>query len=170
VHLSCYIIGSLHRRIKAQQLIHEPSRALGLIPTVGTRTVEFIRGAGRLNSDGHQSHMFLFIPLLFGFQDKRTVVDPTAHVCPKCHNVSVVRASSRMWFSFFLVRVIPLKKKHIWICSICNWHVPTQNGWEPAVSTGNAGWDVSQPGYEHAYQTPHSTGYQPSYDSPPRGY
>lgn len=32
-----------------------------------------------------------------------------------------------MWFAFFLVRVIPFKKKHIWICTICNWHVPTQS-------------------------------------------
>ncbi|KAF8479179.1 hypothetical protein DFH94DRAFT_632546, partial [Russula ochroleuca] len=96
--------------------------------------------------------------------------DATGHVCPKCHNVSVVRATSRMWFSFFFLRVIPLKKNHIWICSTCNWHVPTQNGWEPALPTGDAGWGVYQPGYQHAYQSPHSTGYQPSYETPPHGY
>ncbi|KAH9998172.1 hypothetical protein BJV74DRAFT_241935 [Russula compacta] len=114
--------------------------------------------------------MFLFIPLLFGFQNKLRVIDPTPRVCPKCHNATVVRATSRMWFSFFLLRLIPLKKNQIWICSTCNWNVPTQSGWEPALPAGNAGWNPYQPGYQHAYQSPHPTGYQPSYDSPPLGY
>ncbi|KAN0124085.1 hypothetical protein V8E52_002575 [Russula decolorans] len=114
--------------------------------------------------------MFLFLPLLFGFQNKRRVVDPNARVCPKCHNVSVIRATSRMWFSFFFVPVIPFKKKYIWACSICHWYVPTQNGWEPALPTGNPGWGQNQPSYQQPYQSPHSTGYQPSYDSPPQGY
>lgn len=95
---------------------------------------------------------------IVGFQDKLKVVDGNPRVCPKCHNgkdhvpfpaarfpltlamiltvcsylpplVTVVRASARMWFSFFLVRVIPMRKKQIWICSTCNWNVPVQNGY-----------------------------------------
>ena len=95
---------------------------------------------------------------IVGFQDKLKVVDANPRVCPKCHNgkvhvpfttarfpltlaliptvyscippsVTVVRASARMWFSFFLVRVIPMRKKQIWICSTCNWNVPVQNGY-----------------------------------------
>ncbi|KAI9458019.1 hypothetical protein F5148DRAFT_1221439 [Russula earlei] len=114
--------------------------------------------------------MFLFIPLLFGLQDKLKVVDANPHVCPKCHNVTVVRATTRAWFSFFFVPIIPFKKKHIWICSTCNWNVPTQDRWEPALPAGNAGWGLHQPGYQHTYQSGQLTGYQPSYDSPPRGY
>ncbi|KAI0256459.1 hypothetical protein BJV78DRAFT_281148 [Lactifluus subvellereus] len=101
---------------------------------------------------------------------KVKVIDSTPRVCPKCHNVTVVHATSRMWFSFFFVRLIPFKKNHIWICSTCNWHVPIQNGWEPALPAGNGGWGSYQQGMEHPYQSPHQMGYQPSYDSPPRGY
>jgi hypothetical protein len=42
--------------------------------------------------------------------------------------------------------------------------------WEPALPTGNPGWGQNQPSYQQPYQSPHSTGYQPSYDSPPQGY
>ncbi|KAH9001512.1 hypothetical protein EDB92DRAFT_1827101 [Lactarius akahatsu] len=112
--------------------------------------------------------MFLFLPILFGFSDKLKVIDSTARICPKCHNATVVRATSRMWFSLFLVPLVPFKKNHIWICSTCNWHVPIRDGWEPALPAGNVGWGSYQPGYQYAYQSPHQ-GYQPSYGSP-HGY
>jgi len=104
------------------------------------------------------SPLYSLLSSIVGFQDKLKVVDGTLRVCPKCHNgnptptpltsglgfghlddstvysylspsVAVVRATTRMWFSFFLIRVIPFRKSHIWICSTCNWNVPTQNGY-----------------------------------------
>ncbi|KAH9961202.1 hypothetical protein BGW80DRAFT_1181727, partial [Lactifluus volemus] len=96
--------------------------------------------------------------------------DNTPRVCPKCHNVTVVRATSRLWFSLFLVRLVPFKKKHIWICSTCNWHVPIQNGWEPALPAGNGWLGPYQQGTVQPYQSPNQMGYQPSYDIPPHGY
>ncbi|KAI0295574.1 hypothetical protein BC826DRAFT_909126, partial [Russula brevipes] len=92
--------------------------------------------------------------------------DGTPRICPRCHNATVVRATSRMWFSFFFLRVIPLRKNQIWICSTCNWNVPAQNGWEPALASGNPGWSPHQP----AHQSPYQIGYQPSYETPPHGY
>ncbi|KAF9001913.1 hypothetical protein BDQ17DRAFT_1244018 [Cyathus striatus] len=57
--------------------------------------------------------------------------DQTPRVCPRCHNAAVIRAKSREWFEFFFIPVIPMSSKHIWICSICNWTLPVQAGWEP---------------------------------------
>ncbi|KAI0273781.1 hypothetical protein BC834DRAFT_966254 [Gloeopeniophorella convolvens] len=115
--------------------------------------------------------MFLFLPILFGFNNRLKIVDGTPRVCPKCHNATVVRATSRTWFSLFLVPVVPFKKRYIWVCGTCNWHVPTQSGWEPALPANNAGWGGFQPGYQPEYtHVPHQAGYQPSYGSPPQGY
>ncbi|EIW72577.1 hypothetical protein TREMEDRAFT_25132, partial [Tremella mesenterica DSM 1558] len=36
-----------------------------------------------------------------------------------CHSASVVGASSRTWFEFFWIPLLPFTKSRIWICGIC---------------------------------------------------
>ncbi|KZV75773.1 hypothetical protein PENSPDRAFT_570867, partial [Peniophora sp. CONT] len=54
--------------------------------------------------------------------------DLTPRVCPRCHNASVFQAKSRTWFELCFVPLVPMKKKQLWMCGICQWNVPVQQG------------------------------------------
>ncbi|KAF8516905.1 hypothetical protein BU17DRAFT_50391, partial [Hysterangium stoloniferum] len=56
-------------------------------------------------------------------------------ICPRCSNVAVVSAKSRMWFELqvFFIPLIPMPSSNIWLCTICQWEVPHQQGYEPTL-------------------------------------
>ncbi|KAF8509551.1 hypothetical protein JB92DRAFT_499350 [Gautieria morchelliformis] len=54
-------------------------------------------------------------------------------MCPRCNNAAVVSAKSRVWFELFFVPLIPMPSSHVWLCTICQWEVPHQQGYEPAL-------------------------------------
>ncbi|KAI0807140.1 hypothetical protein C8Q74DRAFT_1189403, partial [Fomes fomentarius] len=54
--------------------------------------------------------------------------DLTPRICPKCHNASTIPVKSRMWFELCFVPLIPMKKEHLWVCTVCQWSVPLQQG------------------------------------------
>lgn len=76
--------------------------------------------------------------------------DQQPRICPRCHNggvyfhyicprftatsdllsrsAAVVSAKSRNWFEVCFVPLIPMNSKHVWMCSICQWSVPLQQG------------------------------------------
>ncbi|KAH8107019.1 hypothetical protein BXZ70DRAFT_885200, partial [Cristinia sonorae] len=71
----------------------------------------------------------LLIPIVVGCTDRvRPEGDLTPRVCPRCHNVSVQSAKSRMWFELCFVPIVPMSSKHIWVCSICHWSTRVQQG------------------------------------------
>ncbi|EIW60501.1 uncharacterized protein TRAVEDRAFT_145942 [Trametes versicolor FP-101664 SS1] len=92
--------------------------------------------------------------------------DQTPRICPRCNNPATIRVKSRMWFELCFVPLIPMSSKHLWLCTICQWSVPLQQGWEPALP-GNA----FQPGAHGQWQAPPyglppnaaQRGYQPGY-------
>ncbi|KAI0721651.1 hypothetical protein C8T65DRAFT_565703 [Cerioporus squamosus] len=96
--------------------------------------------------------------------------DQTPRICPRCHNVSTIRVKSRMWFELCFVPLIPMRKEHLWVCTVCQWSVPMQQGWEPALP-GNAWhhaaqgqWQPPTP-YQQMSPPPNAAehGYQPQY-------
>ncbi|KAK1925470.1 hypothetical protein DB88DRAFT_195911 [Papiliotrema laurentii] len=52
-------------------------------------------------------------------------------MCPRCHNAAVTGATSRTWFEFFFVPLIPFSSNHIWICTICQWEMKKGDGPDP---------------------------------------
>ncbi|KZP23608.1 hypothetical protein FIBSPDRAFT_737216, partial [Athelia psychrophila] len=60
--------------------------------------------------------------------------DQQPRVCPRCHNGSVFGAKSRQWFEFCFVPLVPMSSKHVWMCSICQWQVPIQQGYVQPTS------------------------------------
>ncbi|KAF9532333.1 hypothetical protein CPB83DRAFT_847668 [Crepidotus variabilis] len=82
-----------------------------------------------------------FIPILFGCQTEiKPEGDMSIRVCPRCNNGAVTSARSKQYFEICFVPVVPMSRKHIWICSICQWSHPRQDGsWEPMT--------VQHPGY-----------------------
>ncbi|KAH9951306.1 hypothetical protein B0H21DRAFT_718393 [Amylocystis lapponica] len=110
---------------------------------------------------------FIFcLPIIFGCPTKvKPDADQPPRICPRCNNAAVYSAKSRLWFELCFVPLIPMKAKHVWICSICQWSVPLQQGWEPAVpgygfQPGRGG---VQQGAPSGYMPPPSGGYQPGY-------
>ncbi|KDQ60644.1 hypothetical protein JAAARDRAFT_31608 [Jaapia argillacea MUCL 33604] len=109
---------------------------------------------------------FFCLPIMFGCPTKvKPEGDQTPRICPRCHNASVFSAKSRMWFELCFVPLIPMTSKHLWMCGICQWNVPIQQGWEPALPGGGQ--------YHHQMQAPpqaygggSNPGYQPSYNRP----
>ncbi|KZT11414.1 uncharacterized protein LAESUDRAFT_671372 [Laetiporus sulphureus 93-53] len=114
---------------------------------------------------------FIFcIPLVWGCPTKvHPVGDQTPRVCPRCHNASVTSAKSRRWFEFCFVPLIPMRSERIWTCCICQWSVPIQPGWEPALPG-----PIPQPVPQNPWQQPPAayngasngyiqSGYQPGY-------
>jgi len=67
--------------------------------------------------------MALCIPIIGGCHEKLNITDPDPHLCPRCNNPSLNNGSARRWFEVCFVPLIPMKKKHIVICHICNWRV-----------------------------------------------
>ncbi|KII88708.1 hypothetical protein PLICRDRAFT_141195 [Plicaturopsis crispa FD-325 SS-3] len=105
---------------------------------------------------------FFCLPIVFGCPTKiKPEGDLTPRICPKCHNVSVIPAKSRMWFELCFVPLIPLKATHLWMCTICQWNVPLQPNWEPAIP-GAAYQNVP---LQHHGPPPNGPngGYQPTY-------
>lgn len=43
--------------------------------------------------------------------------------------VAVVSAKKKTYFELFCVPVFPIKSKHVWVCGICQWRVPLQQGY-----------------------------------------
>ncbi|ORX37387.1 hypothetical protein BD324DRAFT_625962 [Kockovaella imperatae] len=107
------------------------------------------------------------IPIIFGCPTKITQDHPeVGRMCPKCHNASVVGASSRTWFELFWIPLIPFSKSRIWICGTCNWEMKQGDGPDPqppsAYPPGMNPWGnrPPPPGQQH------SQGFPP----PPQGY
>ncbi|KAI0736951.1 hypothetical protein C8Q72DRAFT_34267 [Fomitopsis betulina] len=114
------------------------------------------------------------IPMIFGCTTKINADgDQTPRICPRCNNASVTSAKSRLWFELCWVPLIPMKSQRIWTCSICQWNVPLQQNWEPALPMGNfqpggRGTDQAGPfpppsGYGNLPPGGYQPGYQPSY-------
>ncbi|KAH9934815.1 uncharacterized protein B0H18DRAFT_869216, partial [Fomitopsis serialis] len=92
--------------------------------------------------------------------------DQTPRICPRCNNVSVTSAKSRLWFELCWIPLIPMKSNHIWMCSICQWNIPLQSNWEPARPGGNfqpGGRGVFQPGPQSGNINLPPNNYQPGY-------
>lgn len=47
-------------------------------------------------------------------------------------SVNVVAAKSTTWFELFWVPLVPISRKHLWICQICQWREPLTNKWVEA--------------------------------------
>ncbi|KAI0646936.1 hypothetical protein C8Q79DRAFT_957061 [Trametes meyenii] len=110
--------------------------------------------------------MFFFLPLVFGCPTRlKPEGDQTPRVCPKCHNASTIRVKSRLWFELCFVPLIPMKSEHLWLCTICQWSVPLQQGWEPALP----GYGF-QPGVQAQWQAPPYTQISPPPNAAQRGY
>ncbi|KAL7419285.1 hypothetical protein Q5752_006122 [Cryptotrichosporon argae] len=79
-------------------------------------------------------------------QVKQDAPEP-GRVCPRCHNAAVVGASSRTWFEFFWIPLIPFKKHRIWICGICRWEMNMGTGPDPQAphGSGGGGWANNPP-------------------------
>ena len=43
-------------------------------------------------------------------------------------SVAVVSAKKKTYFELFCVPVFPMSSKHVWVCGICQWRVPLQQG------------------------------------------
>ncbi|KAI0781056.1 hypothetical protein BD413DRAFT_600507 [Trametes elegans] len=91
--------------------------------------------------------------------------DQTPRICPKCHNASTIRVKSRLWFELCFVPLIPMSSEHLWLCTICHWSVPLQQGWEPALP----GYGF-QPGAQGQWQAPPYTQLSPPPNAAQRGY
>ena len=46
-----------------------------------------------------------------------------------CLPVAVVSAKKNMYFELFCVPIIPMSSKHVWVCNMCQWRVPLQQGY-----------------------------------------
>ncbi|KAF9648997.1 hypothetical protein BDM02DRAFT_3084095, partial [Thelephora ganbajun] len=49
-------------------------------------------------------------------------------ICPRCNNVAVLSAKKKTYFELCCVPVFPMSSKHVWVCGICQWRVPLQQG------------------------------------------
>ncbi|EIW85410.1 hypothetical protein CONPUDRAFT_80011 [Coniophora puteana RWD-64-598 SS2] len=121
---------------------------------------------------------FIFcIPIMVGCPTK---IKPEGEnqggrICPRCHNASMFAAKSRQWFEFCFVPLIPFKTRHVWMCSICQLQVDTQQGWEPPVAHPQG--NFQRPGIQGPPQgswgpqgdyggSQYQGGYQPQYIQP----
>ncbi|OCF54275.1 hypothetical protein L486_08189 [Kwoniella mangroviensis CBS 10435] len=78
------------------------------------------------------------IPLIFGFPTKfRQDASEPGRMCPRCNNAAVVGGSSRTWFEFFWIPLIPFTKSRIWICTICQWEMKQGDGPDPQPPSQN---------------------------------
>jgi len=113
------------------------------------------------------SMAFVCIPLVWGCPTKiHPEGDQTPRICPRCNNASVISAKSRMWFEFCFVPLIPMRSSHIWLCTVCQWQVPHQQGWEPNrvganFVPGNVG--PQSPNHGPMSPPPNNSGYAPTY-------
>ncbi|GBE82351.1 hypothetical protein BKA93DRAFT_760614 [Sparassis latifolia] len=110
---------------------------------------------------------FFCVPIIFGCPTKiKPEGDQTPRICPRCNNASVHSAKSRLWFELCFVPLIPMSSKRVWVCTICQWNLPIQPGWEPAVPGygfqrgEGSNWQQAPPS---AYMNPPPNVYQQSY-------
>ncbi|OWT36085.1 hypothetical protein J008_06423 [Cryptococcus neoformans] len=78
--------------------------------------------------------MAVCIPLVCGFPEKfkqDNTPSQGGRMCPRCHNPAVVGGSTRTWFEFFWIPLIPFVKHHIWLCTICRWEMRQGDGPDP---------------------------------------
>lgn len=100
-------------------------------------------------------------------EDFEQTNDGVARICPRCHNASIVGGKKKTYleFCFIPLSFLPISKKQIWICHICQWFVDADRG-EPA-RVGNTpygqqgpGGHPQQPGYgKGPTMTPQGGGY-----------
>ncbi|KAF7789537.1 hypothetical protein EIP86_000483 [Pleurotus ostreatoroseus] len=100
------------------------------------------------------------IPIMVGCSTKiKPEGDLTPRICPRCHNASVQSAKSRRWFELCFVPLIPMKSNRVWVCAVCQWMMPIQQGYQPEVPGEN--YHASQP---QGYTSPPPNMYPPGYD------
>ncbi|KAF9453287.1 hypothetical protein P691DRAFT_83376 [Macrolepiota fuliginosa MF-IS2] len=113
--------------------------------------------------------MFLFIPIFFGCQTK---LKPDSHqiprICPRCHNASVLPAKKTTWFEFFFIPVVPVSRKHILFCTICQWQAAVIDHEQAPTSTGASDRSIPQLRSAQGWEAPNQPGYQPAYISQPQ--
>jgi hypothetical protein len=55
---------------------------------------------------------------------------PDARCADICvFSVAVVSAKKKTYFELFCIPVFPMASKHVWVCGICQWRVPLQQGY-----------------------------------------
>ncbi|WWC86431.1 uncharacterized protein L201_001308 [Kwoniella dendrophila CBS 6074] len=94
------------------------------------------------------------IPLIFGFPTKfKQDASEAGRMCPRCNNAAVVGGSSRTWFEFFWVPLIPFSKSRIWVCSICQWEMKMGDGPDPQPPQAH-GWGGGRPPPPNQFHQP----------------
>ncbi|KAH8930737.1 hypothetical protein BT69DRAFT_1255246 [Atractiella rhizophila] len=100
-----------------------------------------------------------FIPIVFGCPTKISQSSSETRVCPRCHNASCVPATSKRRFELCWIPILPLGKKEIWFCGICQWSGPKDAQFQPQQVSWNPAAQFAQPppaarkeGYNPSYQ------------------
>ncbi|PWN96845.1 hypothetical protein FA09DRAFT_339781 [Tilletiopsis washingtonensis] len=105
---------------------------------------------------------FFCIPIMFGCPSKiKQEGDGTPHICPRCHNAQVVRAKRSKRFELCWIPLIPLGKKHLFFCSICQWSAPVDGGFQPQVAGGGYAHPGAPGGGYGGYPQGQMQGYPP---------
>ncbi|CCA75746.1 hypothetical protein PIIN_09736 [Serendipita indica DSM 11827] len=84
--------------------------------------------------------------------------DGIARICPRCHNASIVGGTKKTYleFCFIPLNFLPLSKKRIWLCPVCQWRLDQDRGEPQRVGApppmqpgpyGTPGGYQQQPGY-----------------------
>ncbi|KAF8163151.1 hypothetical protein B0H34DRAFT_694273 [Crassisporium funariophilum] len=109
--------------------------------------------------------MFFCLPIFFGCQTKiKPEGEQVLRLCPRCHNVTVFPAKSTTWFELFWVPIVPISKKHMWLCGTCQWkeNVPKD---QVGLRSNNTGPSTGAP--LQTWIPPNQPGYQPAYIGQP---
>ena len=97
------------------------------VPRTALRIVVFSRSwvafRGALRSECANPHC----PIRFD----RRVTFPIPNALTSGFLVAVVSAKKKTYFELFCVPVFPMSSKHVWVCGICQWRVPLQQGYVP---------------------------------------
>ncbi|KAF4615532.1 hypothetical protein D9613_002921 [Agrocybe pediades] len=90
--------------------------------------------------------------------------DGSPRQCPRCHNAAVVQAKRSTWFELFWIPLIPLSRKHVLLCSICQWSEEAPKHVELGLVDDMK--PKSPPDYTQSaqyWEPPNHPGYQPAY-------
>ncbi|KAJ1673253.1 hypothetical protein EV182_005602, partial [Spiromyces aspiralis] len=64
----------------------------------------------------------IFAILICGTTERIKPLQSVNFLCPRCHNLSVVKAKYHSFFTFYWIPIIPLgRRKLIYLCNICGW-------------------------------------------------
>ncbi|KAF8797879.1 hypothetical protein BYT27DRAFT_7124289 [Phlegmacium glaucopus] len=85
-------------------------------------------------------------------------------ICPRCHNATVFAAKSTTWFELFWIPLVPISKKHMWVCGTCQWRELLSNKW--VESRLNAPQPLATYNQAGTWASPARPGYQPVYINP----